>query len=123
MKDLLDKYRPLAILIIIGLIVLGGWGITTIQNHQDAKLKNAQIKLDKDESALISSALDVYYTNHNVYPNSIKELNNAEVAKSANELKEFNYKVRGDYKAYQFTYVDHNNQKQTVTGSYSEQYH
>lgn len=82
---------------------------------------------------VVKSSLDLYYVKKGEYPRSkdklVEELKKIEgikvdeLEKAIITLKDFNYQLRGDEEAYQFSYTDYIGQKHTVEGEYKKNFH
>ena len=113
--------------------------IATSTQKQDGQTAEApayiQAAIDAEEAqtAVIKATLNLYYLHrYGSYPSNaedvmeveeIEKADRAQFKSSIGKLKDFEYKVKGDRSAYQFTYTSLSGETKTVEGNYEEEYH
>lgn len=87
-------------------------------------------KLEIATAAAIKSTVNLNYVKEGVYAYSYDNLieesepeDQTRLKEYRDILKDFEYSVRGDGRAYQITYTNVDGDKITVDGNYSEEYH
>lgn len=122
----------IALIIILMIIVTlpkqDGKGTTQTNNASQAT-----IDLGKASAEVVKATLNLYYLdngNYPVYANTVNEDSaiNQESKDSYNKattatLKDFDYSVKGDGKAYKFTYLSADGKTVEINGSYENEYH
>jgi hypothetical protein len=132
------------VLLIVGYIFLSSPTPESQRRIDIAKqqLKTAQVEESKAKEeelkanvSFIQTSLDAYYVIYGSYPLKITDMNDAkemEVQKKGfitafnkglQNLKNTQYEVSGDRKAYKFSYIDLNGKNISVEGRYSSDMH
>lgn len=146
MKKLFNKQNFPAVSIII-LFILTVLALSLSQLIQSKESKStssdkdtlvALLARDNADAKVLKATLKVYYIANAKYPFSYDELvSYVDSDQSGNwssedkrnfnaiktNLKDLNYTVRGDERAYQFTYTDSAGKPVRVTGEYQNDYH
>lgn len=139
----LDEHRGLAIVCVIA-VFLVIFAISSMQQaiQTDKNPASASSKLETDSADVVKSDLDIYYLLNGKYPVTYERLveditNNKsgnygkgdgvtkakELDDTKGNLKDYNYTVRGDGQACQFTYLNSSNKTVTVAVDYKSEYH
>ncbi|HVX24382.1 MAG TPA: hypothetical protein VG992_03525 [Candidatus Saccharimonadales bacterium] len=141
-----DMHRLLglgvAVLVIVATVVIshhqGKAPSSSISDAPSGALHDAKLKENKDAATVLKSVLALYYTIYGRYPVTLSELvedvqenpdhvygkdsHITTLKQSISDLKDLDYRNRGDEQAYKFTYHDIDGKLQTISAEYEKDY-
>lgn len=132
----------IATTLIVGYIAYEEFMHTKSTNEAKENYKNAVIESEAAKEDVVESSLNLYYVFYGRYPadtdSLIEGLSNKKnyelldrepsdttiLVKIVNsDLNNFEYSVRGDKKAYKFTYLSSDGETKEVIGEYQKEFH
>lgn len=117
------------ILLLVGYFVVDAI-IVNKRNSDNSQI--ATVNFEKTSVDLLTADLNLYYVNEREYPRNIdalktflekKILNTDTLSKTISKLKDFEYKVSGDYQSAQISFLSHTGEKKTTEFNYQKDFH
>lgn len=137
----MNKGKKIIFAVVLLIVLVGGFIILSVKQRSDRikKLEIAYVEMVKasvnlyrvaygtypyDAEVLIRD-LEVYAKTERVQPDLKEGMSDSikSTKKAVNELKDFDFSLRGDGEAYQITYTDFEGNKKVIEGNYNKEFH